>query len=513
MEHKTKRKALLADALLLSVAVFWGANFVFIKSGVEHARDTVDPVGKSLLAGTMLYLVLRYVVATAIFAAAQPRSWLRACRREWAMGGLLGFFYLTALILQTVGLQRTSPGVSGFITGLSVAMVPFLYWAVAKRSPGKWQVVGALVATAGLTALSLQGDFTIKWGDAITLAGTLFYALHIMTTGFFAPKVNPSTLAVTQMATSMAMCLVIAPFFVDITFDLPWQVWAAVIWTALSGTIYAFFIQSWAQQYTTSTHAAILLGFESVFAAIAGLIFGMDTLTWRLMVGGSLMITGVLIIELLPAKGSGLEHEAAPGALLPVDSGAASDEEGEAGQRIARGRSYGAEWLWFPVWLQLQPIGATPAPHVHARLLVHAHGAGRVLRVDTEEDVVVAALVQAAEDLDEQGQPESPAAPRPAHHEVVDVAGVAAWHGHTLAGDLVDVPRHHPEPGVEIRVAEDPSARHLERLRMEEEVLRECLLVGLPEDAVVDAEPRLPDRHAGRPRRRIEAVARSRCAS
>jgi drug/metabolite transporter (DMT)-like permease len=319
VEHKTKRKALIADALLLSVAVFWGANFVVIKTGVEKARDTVDPVGKSLLAGTMLYLVLRYLVATGIFAAAQPRSWLRARRRDWAMGGLLGFFYLTALILQTVGLQRTSPGVSGFITGLSVAMVPLLYWAVAKRSPGKWQVVGALVATAGLTALSLQGDFTIRWGDAITLAGTFFYALHIMTTGFFAPKVAPTTLAVTQMATSTAMCLVITPFFVDITLDLPWQVWAAVVWTALTGTIYAFFIQSWAQQYTTSTHAAILLGFESVFAALAGLVFGMDTLTWRLVVGGSLMITGVLIIELLPAKDSGLEHEAAPGALLPVD--------------------------------------------------------------------------------------------------------------------------------------------------------------------------------------------------
>ena len=87
-----------------------------------------------------------------------------------------------------------------------------------------------------------------------------------------------------------------------ITLDLPWQVWAAVVWTALSGTIYAFFIQSWAQRYTTSTHAAILLGFESVFAALAGIIAGMDSVTWRLLVGGSLMLTGVFIVELLPTS-------------------------------------------------------------------------------------------------------------------------------------------------------------------------------------------------------------------
>ena len=160
------RKVLIADLLLFSVAIFWGANFVVIKSGVELIGDSVEAVGTTALAGTMLYLLLRYAVATTIFAAARPRALTQATRAQWGMGALLGGFYLTALIVQTVGLQYTSPGVSGFITGLSVAMVPFLYWAVARRSPGLWQIVGAVVATIGLGVLSLQGDFTIGWGDA-----------------------------------------------------------------------------------------------------------------------------------------------------------------------------------------------------------------------------------------------------------------------------------------------------------------------------------------------------------
>jgi drug/metabolite transporter (DMT)-like permease len=310
--HPSRRKALVADVLLFSVAIFWGSNFVFIKDVVER---TTELAAGSIVAGTLLYLVLRYVVATSIFAVAQPRSWLGSSRGDWARGGLLGAFYLTALILQTVGLQRTSPGVSGFITGMSVAMVPFLYWFVARRSPGRWQIIGAVIATIGLGALSLQGDFTLKWGDAITLLGTLFYALHIMTTGFFAPQVKPTTLAFTQMAASTLALVVVTPFLVQITFDLPWQVWAAVVWTALSGTIYAFFIQSWAQRYTTSTHAAILLGFESVFAALAGIAAGMDSVTWRLLAGGSLMLVGVLIVELLPGSKAIVEEiEAEEGA-------------------------------------------------------------------------------------------------------------------------------------------------------------------------------------------------------
>ena len=158
--HVSRRKALVADVLLFSVAIFWGGNFVFIKDVVAR---TTEIAGGSIVAGTMLYLVLRYAVATGIFAAAvEPRSWLGSSRGDWARGGLLGFFYLTALILQTIGLQRTSPGVSGFITGMSVALVPFLYWLVARRSPGRWQIIGAIVATVGLGALSLQGDFTLK---------------------------------------------------------------------------------------------------------------------------------------------------------------------------------------------------------------------------------------------------------------------------------------------------------------------------------------------------------------
>jgi drug/metabolite transporter (DMT)-like permease len=302
LTHSSRRKALVADLLLFSVAIFWGSNFVFIKSVVKRTTEAVSPVAQSIVAGTMLYLLLRYVVATGILALAMPQSWRQSTWRDWVRGGLLAAFYLTALILQTVGLQRTSPGVSGFITGMSVAMVPFLYWAVARRFPGRWPMVGALVATAGLAALSLRGNFTLGWGDSITLLGTFFYAVHIMVTGFFAPRVQPMTLAITQMAVSTVALIIITPFIAHLTLNLPWQVWAIVVWTALSGTIYAFFIQSWAQRYTSSTHAAILLGFESVFAAIAGVVAGMNAVTWRLLIGGSLMLIGVFIVEVPPAS-------------------------------------------------------------------------------------------------------------------------------------------------------------------------------------------------------------------
>ncbi|MGO9178886.1 MAG: DMT family transporter [Candidatus Limnocylindrales bacterium] len=308
------RRALLADFALFSVAVVWGANFVAVKAVVGRLTE----VEGSVVAATLLYLFSRYVLATLVLGSTRPRALYGATRRQWAMGGLLGVCYLAAMVVQTIGLQDTTPGEAGFITGLSVAMVPFLYWAVAKRSPGWFQVLGALVATAGLGVLSLRGDLAVSRGDALVLVGAFLYALHITATGFFAPKVPPATLAVTPMAVSTLLFLIVVPFIAPIPLALPSWAWAAIAWTALSGTVYAFFVQAWAQRHTSAAHAAVVLCFESVFEAVAGVMVGMDTVTWRLLTGASLTFGGTLITDFVPG-GGGRRNEAPAAALLPVE--------------------------------------------------------------------------------------------------------------------------------------------------------------------------------------------------
>ena len=285
------RLAALADASLFGVAVLWGFNFVAIK----YVVDRMDPT---------LFLLLRYWVAFFMLAVIMPRSLRGTTRRDWFYGSLLGFFYFTALVVQSYGLQLTTPGKSGFITGMNVAMVPFIYWAVTRRSPGGYQILGALVAAVGLGVLSLRGDLTMGLGDSVTLISALFYAMHIAATGFWAPQVRPATLAITQILASAVLCTILAPFVTDFTLDLDWRLWGIIVWMALSGTIVAFLVQSWAQRHTTSTHAGVLLSLEAVFAVLFGVIFGFDSVTWRLLAGGVLILAGIL--ETLPARNAGV---------------------------------------------------------------------------------------------------------------------------------------------------------------------------------------------------------------
>ena len=284
-----KRHGLLADAALLSVAVVWGLNFVVIKDAIA---DT----------GPMTYLLWRHIVAAILLAAVMPRTVRETTRRDWLYGAVLGLFLFVAFVTQTIGLQWTTPGKSGFITSLYIVMVPFLYWMVTRRSPGWTQIGGAVLATAGLGFLSFQGGLGMSKGDLLTLAGAVAFAAQIAATGFFAPRTKPAVLALTQIVAAAALFVVVTPFTEHITWGFGWQGWAAIVWTALSGTVFGFLIQAWAQKSTTSTRAAVILGLEGLFAAAFGLLFGMDVMSWRFVVGAVLILVGVIVIETLPGR-------------------------------------------------------------------------------------------------------------------------------------------------------------------------------------------------------------------
>jgi drug/metabolite transporter (DMT)-like permease len=161
---------------------------------------------------------------------------------------------------------------------------------------------GAVLATVGLGFLSFRGGLGMSRGDLLTLAGALGFAAQIAATGFFAPRMRPAVLALTQIVAAAVLFVVLTPLFEHVTWDFGWQAWAAIVWTALSGTVFGFLVQAWAQKSTTSTRAGVILGLEGLFAAVFGLLFGLDVLSWRFAVGAALILAGVIVIETLPGR-------------------------------------------------------------------------------------------------------------------------------------------------------------------------------------------------------------------
>ena len=75
-------------------------------------------------------------------------------------------------------------------------------------------------------------------------------------------------------------------------------------------TAAAFSIQSWAQSILPSTHIALLLTMEPVFAWITSFLFTGERLGLRPGVGALLILAGIALTELVPQTHVPSAHEA-----------------------------------------------------------------------------------------------------------------------------------------------------------------------------------------------------------
>ena len=290
-----------ADLSLGLVALIWGATFVLVKD----ALSDVSP---------LLFVLLRMTLATILLALflgrrkGQQGIWQKGLAGP---GAVIGFFLFAGFVLQTQGLLYTTPAKSAFITSLYVVFVPILQVAVF-RMRFRWIVLaGAAVALAGLYFLTMSaGEWKLGRGDILTLGCALAFAGHIVAVGRYAPRYSASALAVWQIGACMVFCLVMVPAahwtgLERMTIAWTPRVWLAIVITGALGTAMAFFIQTWAQRFTTSAHTAILFSLEPVFAALTSFLLLGEVLSGRGFLGAGLILGGVLLSALSGASGPG----------------------------------------------------------------------------------------------------------------------------------------------------------------------------------------------------------------
>lgn len=277
------RTRVIATLLLLAMTATWGSTFFLIKDLVAHVPSADFLVVRFAIAALAMCLVFRRQVA------ALPRS---AVRSSVVLGGLYG----TAQILQTIGLEHTSASVSGFVTGAYVVLTPVLGALLLRdRLPGAmWLAVG--LAAVGLGVLSLRG-FAVGFGEGLTLAAALLYALHILGLGRWSTPAQATGMACVQAAVISCVALV-AALPGGITLPATGGQWASLLYMALVAGAFALWAQTWAQAHVPPTRAAIIMTTEPVFAAFFAVLFGGESLTTRMLLGGALVLAAMYLSEL-----------------------------------------------------------------------------------------------------------------------------------------------------------------------------------------------------------------------
>ena len=282
------RRRLAADLALLLVTAIWGSTFVLVKDAV--AQYPVLP-----------FLGLRFAVATVALAPAAWQARHRLRPSDLPAGLAAGALLFAGYALQTFGLQQTSASKAGFITGLSVVLVPLLVALFWRRWPNRAALVGTGLATAGLALLSLNADLSIQPGDLLVVGCAFSFAGHITALGALAPGHDPRILTLAQVAT-VSLLSSLASILLGGFPPVPAAAWGAALFTGLAATALAFFIQTAAQRFTTPGHTALIFAAEPVFAALFGVLVAGETLPARGWLGSAAILAGVVLGALAQAE-------------------------------------------------------------------------------------------------------------------------------------------------------------------------------------------------------------------
>ncbi|MGA2536259.1 MAG: DMT family transporter [Terracidiphilus sp.] len=313
---------LRAYLLMLFVVAVWGATFVLIKSALADATPAA-------------FNLARMTLAFAVLAVAYHRSWRGIRGWQLGLGAVVGACLAAGYQFQTTGLARTTPSKSAFITGLVVVFVPLFSAIPALRPPGarapRWNAfLGAMLAFGGIilltapattdgsrhgmalgTVVGVMPDLSaMNIGDLLTLGCAVGFALHCIALSHVSPRIGFQPLALLQVGFCAVFMALSLPLI-----ERPHITWTPRLGLALGiaavlATAAAFSIQSWAQSVLPSTHIALLLTLEPVFAWITSYLVMGERLGLRPASGAVLILAAIALIELVPQPHVPTAHEA-----------------------------------------------------------------------------------------------------------------------------------------------------------------------------------------------------------
>lgn len=292
----TSSPRLRANLLLLLTAVVWGFAFVAQRSGMAFVGPFTFNAVRFLIGGLML-VPLMVVMDRRTTESGRPPVSLRD--RNLLTGGMLvGLILFGAATLQQMGVALTTAGKAGFITSLYVVLVPLLGLALGHRSSAAvW--LGAVLAAAGLYFLTIEGGFTMAWGDLLVLFGAFLWAGHVLLLGRLSPQTDTVKLAFLQFVVCAALSAAAALLTETISAaDLRAALWP-ILYTGVMSVGVGYTLQTIAQAHARPADTAIILSLEAVFAVIGGWLLLGEVLSARALFGCALMLAGILISQLL----------------------------------------------------------------------------------------------------------------------------------------------------------------------------------------------------------------------
>ncbi|MCX7998182.1 MAG: DMT family transporter [Leptospiraceae bacterium] len=286
-----KWKVYVSNTILFISTIGWGFTYIASKYVLKEI-------------GQFTFLATRFCLGALLLFLLSFVKWKHYTRTTFQYGFQAGLALAFAFLFQLAGLQRTSPGTTGVISGLFVVIVPFLYFFFAKKPIQISAIIGSLTAFLGLAIFSWD-EKKIEFegvGEVFILIAAFFFALHIVLIDRAYrkfPQIDGIAFSNFQILTVGLVFILPALLLETVPKQISKETIYGFWYNTIVGTVVGFSIQTVLQRYSPPTHVSLIFTFESVFAFLFSWMFYGEEIGARILVGVFLMILGIFITEIL----------------------------------------------------------------------------------------------------------------------------------------------------------------------------------------------------------------------
>jgi drug/metabolite transporter (DMT)-like permease len=284
-----------ADITLFVISIIWGSAFVAQRVAGQLGSVYLFNGARYILAGLVVLPFAWRVrrIAPQGDASHNPPHEMPREQYKWMFAA--GFLLFLAAAFQQAGMLYTTAGNAGFITSLYVVLVPVVMFIGWREKPHWLAVVAVGLAGVGAYLLSTGGRFEVQRGDALELAGALFWALHVALLGKFASRFDPMSFSAGQLIICGILNLIPGLFIEQpvVTGALV----VATVYTAIFSLGLCYTLQVWAQKHTPPVDAALILSLESVFSVFSGWLLLNEKLAFIQIFGCVLIFIAVMLSQ------------------------------------------------------------------------------------------------------------------------------------------------------------------------------------------------------------------------
>uniref|UniRef100_A0A7C3HZW7 DMT family transporter n=1 Tax=Gracilinema caldarium TaxID=215591 RepID=A0A7C3HZW7_9SPIR len=290
------KTALKADLLLIVTSIIWGFAFVAQRVGMDFIGPfTYNGVRFALGSISLIPLIMYFNQPH----RNQPtRAQRNADRWVFILGSLAaGSILFIGASLQQMGMQYTTAGKAGFLTGLYVVLVPIV-GIVLGHSTKLPTWLGAILAVIGMYILSAPDRLgQMNPGDLLVIASAFFWTFHVLLIDNLAKRLDPIQLSTAQFAWCALYSLIAALVLEQPSLEAILQAAVPILYGGLGSVGIAYTLQVVAQRDAPPAHSSIIMCLEGVFATLGGILILAEPAGLRSLGGSGLMLLGMLATQ------------------------------------------------------------------------------------------------------------------------------------------------------------------------------------------------------------------------